>query len=187
MIRTMDRRTLLAASPLAAAFMSLAGGAEAASVPPLKTATPFPIGVCASTVSIADPAAAGLILSNFSQVTPEWEMKMESVLRDDGTFDFARADAVADFAVRHRLRLHAHTLVWYEQNPVAFQRIDGNPAAFRNAYRNYIAALVGRYRGRAVSWDVVNETASGAATSASTTSPTPFTWRGRRTRGLCCS
>jgi endo-1,4-beta-xylanase len=159
MIGTIDRRTLLAASPLAAAFISLAGraDAEAGAVPPLRTAVPFPLGVCASTGAIGDPAAAGLIVSNFAQVTPEWEMKMEAILRDDGTFDFARADAVAAFAARNGLRLHAHTLVWYEQSPIAFQRIDGNAAAFRNAYRNYIAAVAGRYRGRAVSWDVVNE------------------------------
>jgi endo-1,4-beta-xylanase len=118
---------------------------------------PFPVGTCVMTGTEGEPALTDLIAANFSQVTPEWEMKMEAILRDDGGFDFGRADAVADFAASHSLRLHAHTLVWYAQKPVAFERIDGNRAAFENAYRNYIAAVAGRYRGRAMSWDVVNE------------------------------
>jgi endo-1,4-beta-xylanase len=36
-------------------------------------------------------------------------------------------------------------------------RLDGQRAAFEAAYRDYIAAVVGRYRGNAVGWDVVNE------------------------------
>jgi endo-1,4-beta-xylanase len=84
-------------------------------------------------------------------------MKMEYILQDDGSFRFDRPDAIADFARDHGLRLHGHTLVWYAQDPPAFHPFDGRGPAFDNAYRNYIAGVVGRYRGRASSWDVVNE------------------------------
>jgi endo-1,4-beta-xylanase len=84
-------------------------------------------------------------------------MKMETILKDDGSFDFSRPDRIAAFARRENLRLFGHTLVWYAQNPLALRRLDGNRRAFDNAIRNYILAVAGRYRGQAVGWDVVNE------------------------------
>lgn len=98
-----------------------------------------------------------LLVANFSQLTPEWEMKMEAILRDDGGFDYSRPDAIADFAAQQGLRLHGHTLIWHAQQPAAFERIDGQGKAFADAYRNYILAVAGRYQGRVVGWDVVNE------------------------------
>ena len=37
------------------------------------------------------------------------------------------------------------------------RRLDGDRRAFGAAYDRYIAAVLGRYRGRAVGWDCVNE------------------------------
>ena len=82
---------------------------------------------------------------------------MEYILKDDGTFRFDRPDAIAAFARDRGLRLFGHNLVWYAQNPPAFQRLDGQAAPFADAYRRYILAVAGRYRGQAVGWDVVNE------------------------------
>jgi endo-1,4-beta-xylanase len=155
-----DRRTLITALP-ATALIGCGGHAQepplSAPVPPLKMIAPFAMGTCVSTGNFEDPPLVDLITSNFSQVTPEWEMKMEAILKDDGGFDFTRPDAIADFTGQHGLRLHAHTLIWYAQRPVAFERIDGDRVAFAAAYRSYITAVAGRYSGRAVSWDVVNE------------------------------
>ena len=163
-VRPILRRSVLAAAPAALAMTACTrdGSARAqpplaADVPPLKQVAPFPVGACLMTGQLADPAFTRLLISNFSQITPEWEMKMEAILKEDGGFDFARADAIADFAQANGLRLHAHTLIWYAQSPAAFARIDGSGQAFADAYRNYILAVAGRYRGRAVGWDVVNE------------------------------
>mgnify|MGYP001548834310 CR=1 FL=1 len=84
-------------------------------------------------------------------------MKMEYILKDDGTFRFDRPDAIAAWCKSNRIRLYATTLIWYAQKPGAFQRIDGSGQGFADAYRNYILAVAGRYRGQAVGWDVVNE------------------------------
>jgi endo-1,4-beta-xylanase len=115
------------------------------------------VGTCVRTDQIQDPAFARLLTAQFSQVTAEWEMKMERICRDDGSFDFTAADAIAGFARDNRLRLHGHALVWYAQRPAAFERLDTARRSFADAYRNYILAVAGRYRGQAVSWDVVNE------------------------------
>ena len=82
---------------------------------------------------------------------------MEYILQDDGSLRFDAPDAIAAFAREHGMRLFGHTLIWYAQDPVAFHRLDGRPRPFADAYRNYILAVAGRYRGKAVGWDVVNE------------------------------
>jgi len=158
--RSLTRRACLGSGLALAACDRAARGqppARPAALPPLKAVAPFPVGSSVATDQIADPGFAALFAANFSQLTPEWEMKMERVLKPDGGFDFAAADRIAGFAAATGARLHGHTLIWYAQDEApAFRRIDGSPG-FENAYRNYILAVAGRYRGRAVGWDVVNE------------------------------
>ena len=159
---SLGRRSLLsglAALGVAACGQKSDGQALPAPVdpPPLKSLVPFPIGCAVTVEHLADPAYASLLSRHVSQLTAEWEMKMEYILKDDGGFRFDRPDAIADFARDKGLRLFGHTLVWCAQNPVAFRRLDGAGAAFADAYHHYIFAVVARYRGRAAGWDVVNE------------------------------
>jgi len=124
---------------------------------PLKAAARFPVGCAVTLQHLNDPVDAVLLTRHFSQVTAEWEMKMEYILRDDGGFRFDAPDAIAAFARANGLRLFGHNLIWYAQSPPAFERVDGQGRAFADAYRNYILAVAGRYRGQAAGWDVVNE------------------------------
>ena len=159
-MRSLGRRSFLAAAAALAACKGRAEDADAqprGPAPPLKSLAPWPVGCCVMTSELAEPAYAGLLTRNFSQLTPEWEMKMEYILQDDGNFRFDRPDAIAAFARQHGMRLYATTLIWYAQNPPAFQRLDGTGQRFADAYRNYILAVAGRYRGQAVGWDTVNE------------------------------
>jgi endo-1,4-beta-xylanase len=106
---------------------------------------------------LSDPAYGDLASRHFSQLTAEWEMKMEYVVQPDGSFRFDPADAIAAFARAHGMRLFGHTLVWYANEPEGFVRLDESRQSFEGALRNYITAMVGRYRGLAAGWDVVNE------------------------------
>lgn len=123
----------------------------------LKAAAAFPIGAAVQAAQLDDPALAALIGDNVSQLTAEWEMKMEYILRDDGDLRFDAPDRIADFARSREMALFGHTLVWYAQSPRAFERLAGRRAAFARAYGAYIGAVVARYRGLARGWDVVNE------------------------------
>ena len=160
----LGRRTLLGALG-AGALAACEGRARSqparrrqqGSPPPLRLAAPFPVGACVRTDQLNDPAFAAILAREFSQLTPEWEMKMESIVQPDGGFRFDAPDRIADFAEAHGLRLYATTLAWHAQRPPAFERIAGDRAAFAGAYRNYMLEVVGRYRGRAVAWDAVNE------------------------------
>jgi endo-1,4-beta-xylanase len=158
-IRPIARRSVLGA---ALALTACKGRAQVeppprGPAPPLKSVAPSAVGCCVMTGQLNDPAFAALLTRHFSQITPEWEMKMEYILKEDGSFRFDAPDAIAAFARAHRMRLYATTLIWYAQKPAAFQRIDGAGKPFADAYRNYILAVAGRYRGQAAGWDVINE------------------------------
>ncbi|HVN00934.1 MAG TPA: endo-1,4-beta-xylanase [Caulobacteraceae bacterium] len=124
---------------------------------PLKAVARFPVGTCVQAAQLDDPAFASLVAAEVSQLTPEWELKMEYVLQPDGGYRFDAPDRIATFAADHGMRVFGHTLVWYAQRPAFFERLAGDAAAFRNAFSAYVTAVVGRYKGRIVGWDVVNE------------------------------
>lgn len=158
MTRKMDltRRTAIA-SALALSACAREVQSQPIVDTPLKAIASTPVGACLQRHQLDDPAFAALLTRHYSQITAEWEMKMEYILQDDGRFRFDRPDAIADFARRHNLRLHGHALIWYSQVMPAFRALDGQGKRFADAYRNYILAVAGRYRGVAASWDVINE------------------------------
>jgi endo-1,4-beta-xylanase len=161
---SLARRGFLAAAAALAACRVRTGRAQdrpRGPAPALKSLAPWPVGCTVMAGELAEPAYAQLLARHFSQLTPEWEMKMEYILKDDGSFRFDRPDAIAAFALQHGMRLYGTTLAWYSQTPVAFQRLDGQGRPFADAYRNYILAVAGRYRGQAVGWDTVNEPVNG--------------------------
>jgi endo-1,4-beta-xylanase len=159
---SLTRRALIGAAPAAALVAcgrhdDAANAAPAASVRPLKDAAPFRIGACLMTAELDDPQFVDLVQRNFSQVTPEWEMKMERILAADGALTFDAADRIAGFCRDNRLALHGTTLVWYAQDPPAFEALTHDRTGFEDHLRDYIRQVVGRYRGLARGWDVVNE------------------------------
>lgn len=155
----LHRRAVLGGA-LALAACDRAADAQAllapGEVPAFKHVAPFPIGTCVQVSQLDDPAWVRLAVANCSQITPEWEMKMEYIVQDDGSFQFDRPDRIAAFARANGMDLYGTTLVWYAQKPDGFAKLDESRVPFAQAYDNYIAAVVGRYRG-AVGWDVVNE------------------------------
>ena len=168
----MRRRELLIACP--AAFALAACDARTQPVrsgppPTLKSVAPFPVGAAVRADAFADPNYVAALTGHFDQVTADWQMKMEVILRRDGSLNFDRPDEIAAFAEAHGLRLFGHTLIWHEQEPSAFERLADDRAAFERAYADYVRTVAGRYRD-AVGWDVVNE---------------PLSWNGEeRTGGI---
>jgi endo-1,4-beta-xylanase len=153
----LDRRAVVAgALALSACHRQADAQASPVDLPALKAVAAFPVGTCVGAQQLQDPAFAALVATQTSQLTAEWEMKMEYIAADDGSLRFDAPDAIAAFARAHGQRLFGHTLVWYAQAPAAFERLPAG-SAFADAYRTYIATVVGRYRGVACGWDVVNE------------------------------
>ncbi len=87
---------------------------------------------------------------------PEAHLKWQFTEPRPNDFDFAAADSVDDFAKRHDMVMHGHTLVWYAAIPDWVSRL-ATPRDAQAALERHIATLVSRYRGRIWAWDVVNE------------------------------
>ena len=153
----LSRRLVLASGLALAACGREPAAAQPIPEPPLKSLAPFPIGTAVRAPELADPAYTDLAARHFSQLTAEWEMKMEYVVQPDGSFRFDRADAIAAFARQHGIRLFGHTLLWYANEPEGFLKLDERRQSFEGAVRSYVTAMVSRYRGLASGWDVVNE------------------------------
>src|SRR5271169_6100571 len=117
--------------------------------PRLRDLASFPIGTEIITDQLADPGFAALASTQFSQISTGYELKMEYLLGPGGALRFDGGDRIAAFCRDNRQGLHCHTLIWYAEDPVAFQRLDGDPKAFGAAYDRYIQAVAGRYAGQA--------------------------------------
>jgi endo-1,4-beta-xylanase len=108
------------------------------------------------------PKEQALIVREFTAVTPENCMK-PTIHRSEKDYSFSESDALVAFAARHGLKVNAHTLIWHEHCPAWFFEDNGMPAGrdlCLARMRSHIATMVGRYRGRVFSHDVVNEALS---------------------------
>ncbi|ADU28829.1 endo-1,4-beta-xylanase [Evansella cellulosilytica] len=109
-----------------------------------------------------------LLEKHFNSLTAENEMKFENLQREEGVFTFEETDRMISFAEANGMKVRGHTLVWHNQTPDwVFAHPDGklvNRDMLLNRMEAHILAVVGRYKGKIESWDVVNEAISDDAT-----------------------
>ncbi|MEU7585316.1 endo-1,4-beta-xylanase [Micromonospora sp. NPDC049230] len=111
-----------------------------------------------------DPRYRELASSEFTSVTAENVMKWEVLEPTRGTYNWAAADQLIDFAKRNRQSVRGHVLVWHNQLPgwLTSGVADGSISKqeLRELLRKHITTVVNRYRGKIWQWDVVNEAVS---------------------------
>lgn len=124
----------------------------------------FMIGTALPTSAVLNPTNAKLtrlIESQFNSITPENNMKWESIQPTPNQWNFEGPDAMVDFAEKNDMFLVGHTLVWHSQAPEwIFKDNNGNVIsreALLKRMEHHINTVAGRYRGRIQAWDVVNE------------------------------
>jgi mannan endo-1,4-beta-mannosidase len=116
----------------------------------------FRIGAAADTGPLSsEPAYQDTLAREFNAVTAENAMKWDATEPSPGQFTFSGADAVVDLAEANDQAIHGHVLVWHNQTPGWVQSLPASE--LQAAMEDHIAGVVGRYRGRIASWDVVNE------------------------------
>ena len=104
----------------------------------------------------ADPSYATLIARECDIITPSIEAKWRATEAAEGAFRFGPLDRLVNFATNNQIRLHMHNLIWAVDLPQ--WTTDALKAGRGRAImQHHIATVVGRYRGRVHSWDVVNE------------------------------
>jgi endo-1,4-beta-xylanase len=104
----------------------------------------------------SDPAYARILAEQSSILVPETAMKWKNLRPAWDKFSFEHADTLADFAHHHKIKLRGHTLVWHEAIPDWFAATVNKDNA-KHFLEDHIATVVGRYKGKMHSWDVVNE------------------------------
>jgi endo-1,4-beta-xylanase len=126
----------------------------------LKTAYEggFYIGVAINEGQILerDSIVTNLITNEFNSITAENIMKSMYLHPAKDTFDFKLADKFVAFGEKNNMYIVGHTLIWHSQlAPWMTQIKDSTEMAI--AMDNHIQTIVGHYKGKIDSWDVVNE------------------------------
>ncbi|MGD0347850.1 MAG: endo-1,4-beta-xylanase [Terracidiphilus sp.] len=151
-----------------AIFLSflLAGTAAAAHAPTsLKAAYKgdFVIGAAINAAQISGTDARGdaIVAAQFNSISPENCLKWLLVHPQPDKYDFTLPDQYVAFGRKHHMFIVGHNLVWHHQVPDwVFHDEKGNLLtrdALLARMRDHIHTVVGRYKGKIQSWDVVNE------------------------------
>lgn len=113
------------------------------------------------TLSKALPATDTPVCKEFNAFTAENAMKWQSLQPRDGEFDFTLADKLFELADRCGASVIGHTLIWHQQTPEwVFKDEKGAEISRKHLLermKEHIYTVAGRYKGRVLGWDVVNE------------------------------
>jgi endo-1,4-beta-xylanase len=124
------------------------------------------IGCAASALDLQNPPLAELIRTQFSALTAHRDMMPALLVDDERQYTFAAGDAVAQFGQENQMEFYGHMLLWQHlTRDWLFQDKAGQPLPREEALANlrgYIETVVGHFRGKVKSWDVVNEAISDA-------------------------
>jgi len=103
-----------------------------------------------------DPAFMDHVFAESGIVVSENAFKWLEIHPEKEKYDFTGADALMNWATNHKIPVRGHTLVWHEANPDWLEPALTKTTA-EKILRDHIKTVVGRYAGRMVHWDVVNE------------------------------
>lgn len=124
----------------------------------LKEALPFPYGAAVNVGLIKSNAAyRDLVIKEFNSLTSENGMKFNALHPGQATYTWSDADYLVNFALQNGKRVHGHTLIWYKSLPSWVTNFAGDSAAFEQIFKEHIQTVVSHFKGKVVSWDVVNE------------------------------
>ena len=122
----------------------------------------FLIGTAGDVPGRYSEAELANIKANYNIITPENSMKPQPTHPSEDTYNFTTPDALVKWCGENNIKVWGHTLAWHAQTaPWFFQPgTNGQPVTRELAMErlsNHIHTVVGRYKGRVIGWDVVNE------------------------------
>ncbi len=123
----------------------------------------FLVGAAINEAQITGQDVSGdaLIESQFNTISPENVLKWERVHPQLGQYTFDLADQYVAFGQKHHMFIVGHNLIWHNQVPNWVFHDDKGNLLTRDALlarmKEHIDTVVGQYKGKINSWDVVNE------------------------------
>lgn len=119
---------------------------------------PFPMGAAVSASLLQNNTKYNsVVVKEYNSITPENAMKFGSVHSSQNAFNFTDADYIVNFAQLNNKRIHGHTLIWHQSLPNWVANFAGDSAAWENILKTHIQTVVAHFKGKLLSWDVVNE------------------------------
>ncbi|KAK3331822.1 glycoside hydrolase family 10 protein [Cercophora scortea] len=142
---------------LAAPASDLEGRQAAQSIDKLiKAKGKLYFGTCTDQGRLTTGKNAAIIDANFGQVTPENSMKWESINSKKGTYTWAQADYLVNWATDHNKTIRGHTFVWHSQLAGWVSQIK-DKATLTTTIQDHITTVMTRYKGKIRGYDVINE------------------------------
>ena len=137
------------------------GGQRAIEVPPLRDswAGYFPVGNVISPRDLGTERFA-VLARHFDILTAENHMKPDHLQAERGVWTFGPADRVVNAALDAGLGFHGHTLAWHQQSPGWMNHAGISRDQAIENLQTHVRTVVGHFRGRVRSWDVLNEAIS---------------------------
>lgn len=128
----------------------------------LHTYFDFPLGSAINAYQTNPKDPHYELLRHFNAYVCENEMKQDATEPKKGSFNFTNPDKVVDFAKKNKAKMRGHVLVWHSQVPGWFFEGSGEEGLatkdeLYSNMKNHIDKVVGHYKGKIDSWDVVNE------------------------------
>lgn len=105
----------------------------------------------------AEPLYEATFIEHFDGLTPEFEMKWAQIQPREGVYDFSVVDRLVSFAERNGKRVRGHVLAWHKSLPGWMTSRTWTREEAIALLEDYVAVVMGRYEGRIVEWDIVNE------------------------------
>jgi len=102
------------------------------------------------------------LLRHFNMLTAENDMKPQNITNNRTgntiSWTWTNADNFVNGALESGFLVHGHTLLWHSQNAAWITAMgNANRDTALTVMKEYITAVVTRYRGKIYSWDVLNE------------------------------
>jgi endo-1,4-beta-xylanase len=119
---------------------------------------PFPVGASVSVSLMKNNSKYnGVVSKEYNSITAENAMKFGGLHPAENTYFWTDADYLVDYAQANGKRIHGHTLNWYTSLPTWVTNYVGDSTAWENLLKTHIQTVVGHFKGKVASWDVVNE------------------------------
>src|SRR5688572_1267837 len=95
----------------------------------LKQIASYPVSVAINYDLMKGNASyTSLVKKEFDRVTFEYQMKHGANVKNDGSYDFSRADELVSLVQSSGLDVYGHTLVWHQNNNGTYLRSLTNTA-----------------------------------------------------------
>jgi endo-1,4-beta-xylanase len=117
----------------------------------------FLVGAAVDPSLLSVDSYARTLGGQFNLVVPENAMKFAETEPGPGQYNFCAADQVVAFAQANGMKIRGHNLVWQQDLPTWLTQGNYSAADAAGILQDHIATVAGRYKGKLIAWDVVNE------------------------------